>query len=471
MSPKKFILFTSLIALVFLLALGFNISPYLRGPGIYPPDWRWPYQLSFSFQKFIFPISIMLLIFLVSLSKKIQSKEKLFLFLLVILGFLLQISLLFYSRAGLGVMLHRITNPMINGYFTVSLGISSIDLIKTFNQSLGSFPMYAKFHPPLAILFFSALNCISNLLGPLFFLVEKMSVTHLDVLKTWQILSSGQKLTALYSGFFIALLSYLTLVPIYFSAKLLYSKSVAIKAVILFMFIPSVLLFTPLNDVFLPLFSASSLYLLLVAFKTKNSLLFFFSGLVLSIAIYFSLTFLPVILLFVLIFLLRFKKEFILKLKLFICFLVGLFVMPALFFFLGLNSLEMFFKMMQFHETAQHERQYFTWLFYNFYDFFIFLGIPLATIFLAEAYLCIRNKFRKTDFLFLAFLITILIVDLTGSVRAETARIWLPYIPFLIIPAANFIEKKGFTKRHFCIIIFLQALTVFILQSVLIALY
>src|SRR5207249_3088899 len=118
------------------------------------------------------------------------------------------------SRAGLSVIIHRIINPTISGYFTASLNIQSIpNFLQHYNESLGTYPMYAKFHPPGAILFFWILNSISPLFSFIFPLFSHLLPSHSDVAAVWSSLKDYQKFTALYSGFFIALLSFISLIP------------------------------------------------------------------------------------------------------------------------------------------------------------------------------------------------------------------------------------------------------------------
>ena len=108
-----------------------------------------------------------------------------------------------------------------------------------------------------------------------------------------------------------------------------------------------------------------------------------------------------------------------------------------------------------------HSRSYTTWLFYNLYDFFIFAGIPVAIIFFTQI-----KKFNKADLLFISFLITLIIIDLSGSTRGETGRIWAPYLPFLVIPAVAFITNKiPFSTKLFTGLLFVQAIQILVMQE------
>jgi len=153
-SSAKYFLSFAILTLTFCLAVGFDISVYLRGPSPYPPEWRWPYFFVNTLSKIYLPLlSITLVIFLFSLyeKNKILSKHtKLFLFFLILLHFFFELSLLFFSRSGISVLIHRIINPTLNGYFTASLSIQNIsDFLHNYNTNILDFIYHAKAHPPV----------------------------------------------------------------------------------------------------------------------------------------------------------------------------------------------------------------------------------------------------------------------------------------------------------------------------------
>lgn len=373
---------------------------------------------------------------------------------------------------------------MISGYFTASIGIVDIDsFIRNYNQNLDNYPMYARFHPPGGILFFYFLELILRPFSYLFSNITSTIPSHPDVAIIWKNLSEYQRFSALASGFIISFIASLSIIPIYLASRILHDEKTAIRSAVLFLFVPSVLLFTPLIDIFMPLFTSLALYFF-VKGKTSESLSsFFLCGLILFVGVFFTLTFLPILLFFflALLFDLIQKKErkIIPSIKYFIGIVLGFILCPFVLFFAGLNTLEMTQKIMIFHEAAQSGRGYTTWLFYNIYDFFLFAGIPIALVFAYMIYEQTKKfvKNKKTllfnmDYLFASFVITLLLVNLTGTVRAETARIWLPFIPILIIVIANFITfKLKFTNRQFSLLLLLQAVQVLIFQSVLVTVW
>ena len=131
-------------------------------------------------------------------------------------------------------------------------------------------------------------------------------------------------------------------------------------------------------------------------------------------------------------------------------FSIGFFLPPILLYlFFNFN----FIRLIQIilHEVPHvHTRSYPTWLFYNLYDFFVFIGIPLAIIFFIQGKLLFSkyNKqtfFKKIDPLFLAFCITLLILDLSGSTRGETREKMLKIMQLL--DQVSLVVTKVFSHR------------------------
>jgi hypothetical protein len=88
-------------------------------------------------------------------------------------------------------------------------------------------------------------------------------------------------------------------------------------------------------------------------------------------------------------------------------------------------------------------RPYGPCLFFDLYDFALgagFLAAPLAAFELRDS-LVIKDRDSDSGALTMIGLASILVVDLTGLLRAETSRVWLFLQPFLIIPAARHLAR------------------------------
>jgi hypothetical protein len=115
-------------------------------------------------------------------------------------------------------------------------------------------------------------------------------------------------------------------------------------------------------------------------------------------------------------------------------------------------------------------RSYTVWIYFNIQDFLIFCGIPVALIFLLmiKKYFIqiIKIKLTKIDPLFIAFFIMIVILNFSGFVLGEVGRIWLPYIPFMVLITTNYMTNKlKFSSRIFAGILLLQVIQILVMQE------
>lgn len=210
----------------------------------------------------------------------------------------------------------------------------------------------------------------------------------------------------------------------------------------------------------------------------------FLSGIIFAVSVSISLTFLPIIIFLFLILALKVFQDKIMSLKialkLFSTFFIGSILIPLIIFILyGLNPFEMLHQIMIFHNAAHTGRQYLPWIFYSLYDFLLFLGIPLALIYIKYLYQYIKlfsgNKhktLKETDIYFLAFTVMLLIVDFSGSAPGENARVWTPYLALMLPFLANYITKDfSLSRRQFLSLLGVLALQVIIFQTVLVTVW
>jgi len=470
-TKNKLIIWIFLLTTIFSLSIAFDLSPYLRGPAPYPPDWRWSYLFINTFSKLWFPLTIAVsILFVVYITEEMQLKtifknKFIALIVLVLLSLLFQLSVIYFSRAGLGVLLHRIIDPNLNGYFTTSLHIKNITIfLKNYSQNVLSYSMHAQGHPPGAILFFYFINSIFKLLPSLN--INTLNINHKDVDLIWKSLSVYQKETALFSSIFIPVLSSLVLIPLYFVGELLYGARAGLRASYLYIFVPSVVLFIPINDVFIPLISTTSFAIFLYALKRENNFYLALSTFIFSLGLFFSLSVLPLILIFLFfLFYYLYKKRISLKAVLY--FVIGLLLLPFCLIVFGINSLDLVKVLLS---GLPKGRKYTTWLFYDLYDFFIFSGIAYLLTFSLQITRILKVLFLKRkikiDILLFSFTFMLFALDLSGSVRGEVARIWLPFYSFLVIIIAGFITNfLNFSKKQIIFFLLLQFMQIIVMQE------
>ena len=120
----------------------------------------------------------------------------------------------------------------------------------------------------------------------------------------------------------------------------------------------------------------------------------------------------------------------------------------------------------------QWHRSYGAWLVLNLVDFAVFLG-PGAAVCLV-AWLAIRlRRWRaggpllRADLLLIAFVVTLALVDLSGSARAEVGRIWMLFMPVACVLAAR--RATHHPPAQACMfslaVVMLQILTTVVLQQ------
>jgi hypothetical protein len=471
---NKILIAISLMTLLFCGAIAWDVSPFLRGPAPYPPDWRWEYLFVNTVPKVWVPLflGIFILFFVQKVEnlseKQIVKHEKILLTLCVLLLFCLQFAVSFFSRAGVGVLLHRIINPDLNGYFTAALSIKNMyTFLHGYENVVLYLPQHAQGHPPGAILFFWIIEqCIQPFSSYLGFL-QYMHIEHTDVFLVWNGLTIAQKATALFSGFFICFLSATTIIYIYYIAKNIYNAKSAMRAVFLYTTIPSILLFIPINDVFLPIFSMSSFLLFILGIKKEKKYLLFLSGLIFSIGLFFSLSLLPVLFVFF-VFLIMQSRNMKQIIVFGILFTLGLTTLPIfLFLFFGYNTLEVSKTLMS---GLPSLRKYQVWVFYDLYDFFVFSGIPLLLLFLILLFSLFKeiqkNHSKKTEIVTIGFIGMLFLLDISGSVRGEVGRIWLPFYSFLVLIISFFITNTlKWSTKAFLVLICLQFIQVLVMQE------
>lgn len=92
------------------------------------------------------------------------------------------------------------------------------------------------------------------------------------------------------------------------------------------------------------------------------------------------------------------------------------------------------------------ERNYFIWLILHVYDLFFFagwalVGLALWGVWRAIHHLRQRQTIGHVEVLALALFLTLLILDVSGSARGETARVWLFFVPFLLLSGLMLFQR------------------------------
>ncbi len=459
LGKHKLTIFISVFSLLFFTLLVFDIYPALRGPNDVNLTSQWPYYFVNTFHKIWAPLIPFLLLICIYLWGKKQKiiifkKEFLFLFLTVVCVFIFQISLVYFSRFGITVLFRRMVNPGINGYFSSSLKIGNTLLfIDNFEKYFPYLDQHGRGHPPGGVVvlrnityFFEGNQQITD------FVLTKIRTPKNEALLLWKKLTPAQQVSSVVSAFLLHLLASFSIIPLYYLVKKLKNHQTAIDSVMLLSLTPSFAFFALLFDPIYALLSTTVGLLLVSSLGKNKSHLLFLAGTLMVFSLFFSISILPAMMVMVIaIFLWNFKFLKDELLKRWLSFFAGLITSILFFYSIGYD----FFNTLSLVVKYQAPREYLDWVFYNPYDFFVYLGIPTSLLFIYLTISTFKNKSKKTDLkkiILWSFWFVFLLLIITGISRGEVGRIWLPLmiIPLMLLPLF-----ENFKKQTNLLIIFL----------------
>ncbi len=522
----------ALTTILFLAALALNLSPYLRGPD----EWRWAYALPGKPARLWIPALVLLLyLVLISIWGKHITKEPHpprrytwgFLLCLVLAVPLVQASLLALDYSDvLKPVFYRTVSASASGVFSVGSTIEDGgDFLHCYPALMPTLPVHPQRYPPgLPLLFYLARRllektpALANALGFHLRLYQCHDLTMMRLPNTT--ISSAIIQVAL------PLVSGLTLLPLYGLAQQLYGRRTAAWAAAIYPLVPSFALWSGRWEQFYPLLACTAWYFFHISLthsrrptlsqsavhnlqsairNPRSAIYSLTAGLTLSIASMLNFGNLALLLpmaLFALSWLFTQPSVTsnlqppISNLQSLISNLQSL-ISNLLAFLVGLSSLWIIYQLafgtgfldiwrvsMSYHLGLN--RSYWTWLGYHLYDFFIFLGLPLALLFLIALVKAMRDLIRPThyaptppyphtsspspfaiDALALGFALGLLILDLSGTSRGEVARVWLFLTPFAVIVAARGLARLHFGQWGYILVAFLLALQLFTFNTFL----
>lgn len=134
----------------------------------------------------------------------------------------------------------------------------------------------------------------------------------------------------------------------------------------------------------------------------------------------------------------------------------GVLVGLGLWYAAGVDAARVFSEGLGAHSSITGQasyRSYGVWVWLNLVEFAIFMGLPLAVLAIASIPRIIGtlrevSSSALPSYLGAAALLTLLMLDLSGTVKAETGRLWLFFVPWLAAGAApELVEERG-SRRH-----------------------
>ncbi len=91
------------------------------------------------------------------------------------------------------------------------------------------------------------------------------------------------------------------------------------------------------------------------------------------------------------------------------------------------------------------DRPYLPWVFLHLYDLALFTGFPVVALAVAGIAKHMRT-FRAIDPLGAALALTLIVLALSGTARGETGRVWLFFVPYILILAARYATSLSETS-------------------------
>jgi hypothetical protein len=403
---------------------------------------------------------------------------------IAVAALLIQISLVYiHDPYFFTPYLYRTIGPH-NGFWQIATGTDDVlRYLRDYPREMQAHPfVHTMTHPPGNVVYvwlwrqlFRALPALSHDVAHFFRLYNCADLQFVN-LEDDQIASAlGQML--------VPLLGVLTVVPLYLLGKRLAGKHAGLRAAALAVVVPAFALFTMRWDQVYPLFLCLALYWLCLAHEERGAWhsagFLFASGLTISAASFFSfgnLTILAPAILYRLAHLVstrrsgrqRRVRETWVGWAAFALGCASVWLVYGIAF--GNSFWDVFAASMQNHLSL--ERDYWTWVWLNLYEFSGFVGVPVAVLFVSTGWRAWRQalagRFRNVPaarLLALAVCGALLAVNVAGVVRGEVARLWILWMPAACLVAVLGLEAARGQR------LFRLALALLAFQALVFSLY
>ena len=434
-----------------LFAIASDVTPLLRGPAPYPPEWRWELRAGPTSGRFLpaaaCGAALAGLLALVGAATTDRRRARAAVVAAIPLGFAFQLGLLALEPDGaLRTLVQRTMSRTVTSYYTVAVSPLAQDaraFLARHDELLAEMPRlgkHASTHPPGPVLFYR------GLLG--FFDAHPQ-------LAQWTIDAAGlsdperragARATALAGPLLILLACALTAWPVAALARAAgLDEAGAARAAVLWTLLPGPVLMAPQFDqaLALPVTLAGAALALAVRAPTPRPRVAW------SIACGAAAASAAVLSNGAIVFVAlatgaalaatwtrdraRPALQSLAVAALAAAALLGLILL------LGHHPLRSALVALALHREAfTAPRGYALWLLFNPLDLALFLGVPVAVLFGARLREALRSRPPDAAGRFtLAVAAGLTLLLLSGTVRGEVGRIWIPLMPLLLIPAAQ----------------------------------
>ena len=446
------------VTLTWSLLLIADTVPALRGP----LEWRWPYEWVSDLGRVVtsglaFVVYLAVAFLLVRRAGTRSDNQRHYwagaVVVWALIGTpLIQVAIIYLRHPNvLRELFDRTVSLHSGGYFSAVVEVEDInEYLRHFPALMPDFPIHPKRHPPgIPLMFWLARQTFA--LVPDLARQIALPLRGFQCDNMWLQYLNDPQVASAWASMALPGLAGLTVLPLYRLGRYVLDQKLALIAVVMYPLTLSVGLFATMWDQFIPLFTTLGLLWFVRGLEERRLTLILAAGLAISLGTFFNLGViigLAILGLYGLFWHAVHRPLDLKRLALegitFAAGLAGVWVIYWLFW--GITVLDVWRVAMSFH--LKMDRSYWLWVFYHLYDFLIFLGIPLIWLLAVELWRALRDHSGKPiHLLSLAFVLGLLVIDLSGTSRGEVARVWLFLIPWALLVSVQALETRFLGKN------------------------
>lgn len=447
---SRFVWIIAATCLIWAVILVLDVVPQLRGDY----GWRWPFAKPDYIR--LIPLIISLIVY-IGIGWKLQGRAAARWLILwsIVGGVVLTVASVYVTTDRIRYELYtRTISGLSEGWHYAAADIDDrggagevLEDWPDFMASYEYFSSHMTTSPPGIPLTYYGMN---QLLAQTPFLTDQLGPPlRAEQCHNYRIISySDAELSSAWLGMLTPLWGSLIALPLYGLGRRLFSEQAARWSVLWWPLIPAFLMFTPTPNTLYPFLTLVVLALLAKGILDKQVGWVFVAGLGAAVLSFIHFTLLPVSF-FAGLFTLGdyFRRRKLDHLRWRWPFVAGAWFGTGLLVFWGsfyLLSGVTFWDIMDqaLNEHLTLDRPYLPWLFLHLNDFFMFTGWPL-TLLAGVGIWQITRIWRREGILTpsaifaISALITLLVIDLSGTQRGESGRIWLFLSPLLVLVAGG----------------------------------
>lgn len=465
-----------LITILFLGLLAWDVYPGLRGGG----GWQWAYELPVTWDG-VWILAVLLAMYILSIGifRRIKAGVIPTIIWTIIITTILGVAVV-GVRGDAGFLLFtRTVSPVQTGASTIAVDFmaraGSPYILQhwttVMREALPANIIHFTTSPPGQALIHLAVADITQSFTDLSMLLRPYQCSNHTIMRY----TAGEINAVGIIGMLMPLWMAFGAIPFFGVANMLLNdRKIALRLLQWYPLIPTMLLFLPTWNSLYPPLCLLAFWGLFHAVKADGwrlALWGIFAGLVMSFTTFLNFAVLPIILFFgcfTLGYAVIIQHQFWRAVTLGGWFALGLSVIWVIFWRVsGLTPLDIFAVTLDAHKDLV-QRDYLQWLILHPYDTFIFIGLPIIGLFFwAIWHMLVKNRSGWTihHVLITSLFITVMMVNLSGIVQGENARILSFYAPFVLLAGGVMhIDQK---RTWDLPLIGAQSLSVLIMASVL----